>query len=154
MRSKEREDALTTLAIAALLNPSNQAVVNCAIRLKDLVDRSVVKSLLDPLIGSESPRLVVLNNTVDKVTRLHVGTATHNGIEYDILILCQGKRVYETSEVLSGVVTYLTKMGSPHGKVEVSFVHSYWRTLRSSVVSYSSGVNWISISDRDVEIAS
>lgn len=145
MKSAERDDALTTLAIAALLHESNESVVRCAVRLKQFVERRVVKSLLDPLIRSESARQIVLDNTVDKVRKLHVGTALYLGVEYDILVHCQGKLRYETSEVVHGVVTYLTKMGAPHGEVGIDIVHSYWRQLRRGIVRYSSGVHSIAI---------
>lgn len=146
MKQSEREDALTTLAIAALIHDTNEAVVNTAKRLAEHVDRGVVKSLLAPLIASECPKLVVLT-AINRVSKMQIGTATCLGVEHTIIVCCRGRVRYEIEEVVNGVASYFSKTGIVNGEVELSFLHFFKRHTRTSVLRFTSGVHGIAMTD-------
>lgn len=125
--TKERQDVLTTLAIAALLHETDEAVRQTAKRLIDKAPGSICKSVLRPLSESHQALQVVIEEIIYPTQEKYIGTVNRDNYEYDIVVKWRGDLEYMPDDIVSLTAGVFVQRGIVTGRIYMNIRHALYR---------------------------
>jgi len=123
----ERQSILTTLAIAAMIHQTNEAVQETAKHLMRDASISLVKSLLKPLSESHNALDIVIDEVVYPIEEKILGRVTLDNYTYDIVITWRGILDYTTDQIALLTAGRFIQRGLIVGRIYMTMIHPVYR---------------------------
>lgn len=129
-----KEGIFSILGISALLYETDQAVRDTAKRLMEYSPGSIRKSILIPLSKSKEALDIVVEQILNVVDEVEVGTLWFCDSEYSVSVRYTGQLNYEVEEVLDMIASWFLSRGCVIGDVYTSIFNPHNRSYRPSKI--------------------